>query len=731
MKESGELISEQFWPANIFDILDRITDGLFALDSEWRFTYVNDMAGQLLFRDRQDLLGKNVWTEFPDAIDTRFYNQYTQALQEQVAVAFEEFYPPLASWFEVRAFPSASGLTVYFSDVTHRHQANARHEQHYQSLFKNNPYAVYSLTLEGKMLDMNSAAERLTGYMAAELRGKTYDLLILEHDLEIARDRFQQAASGISQTYTLSSRRKDGRVLRIEVTHLPIQVDGTIVGVYGIAKDITELHQTMERLRVSETRLAHAQKIAQLGYWEWDIVTNTVAQSEGLRRIYGFDHPAIQSLEAFMERVHPDDKESVAGNIRAAFAGEAIDMEFRIIRPDGSIRVIYSQAGIEFVEGKPKRLMGVNLDVTERRNSEQARREAENKFLALVQAAQDAIVITDEAGEIKLWNRGATNVFGFGAAEMLGRRINQLAPEGFQSHQIRGVGRLLRRYHQTPGKTVEVPALTKDGRTISVELSLTELMHQGQVHFIAIIRDVTERKKMDAYLRKSDKLSAVGQLAAGVAHEIRNPLTALKGFLQLIAAENATNDRYVEIMSDELLRIEFIVGELLVLAKPQATRFSLGDLRERLTDVATLLKAQAVMNNVDIVLELEPDLPPIRCEGNQLKQVFINLIKNAIEAMPGGGTVLVSAKKSEGAVVVRVIDEGQGIPAELLGRIGDPFYSTKENGTGLGLMVSHKIVELHQGTLHIESEVDRGTTITITLPIQPLEPLDKPTEAQI
>lgn len=147
-------------------------------------------------------------------------------------------------------------------------------------------------------------------------------------------------------------------------------------------------------------------------------------------------------------------------------------------------------------------------------------------------------------------------------------------------------------------------------------------------------------------------------------------------------------------MNDELQRIEMIVSELLVLAKPQATRFSDRDIAEKLQDVATLLNTQAVLNNVEIVLEVDPQLPPVRCEQNQIKQV------------------------------VQVIDTGMGIPPELIRRLGEPFYTTKENGTGLGLMLSHKIIEAHHGTLAITSQPGQGTTVTVTLPGLPPESAD-------
>lgn len=505
MTVGGENLQEEMWPERFASILDRVTDAFFALDEHWRFTYLNAQAAQLLFRDCDDLLGKSIWNEFTYAVDTEFYTECFRAMAEQVAVTFEEFYSPLNVWFEVRVFPSASGLTVYFRDVTLKHQNQEKNQQHFQSLFHQNPDAVFSLSQEGCFLHVNPDVERLTGIAARELLGTLYYNLILEPDMESAKQQFQQAVMGRSQTYEISIEHKDGRILRLQVTNLPIFVDGQVVGVYGIAKDITELQQTIQRLRESENRLTHAQRIAQLGYWDWNLVTNRVEQSEELRRIYGVERNSMNSYESFFRVVHPEDRQFLQERLRASFSGGAFDMEFRILRPDGSERIIYSQAEVQYKDGTPVRMHGINIDVTERRRTEGARRAAEKRFLALVQAAHDAIVVMDASGEVKLWNHGAESTFGFTAEEMLGSTIHELALPNYRSHHIRGIVRLLKQRRYLFGNTIELPLVRKDGRTISIEFSLTELIDQNEIHFIAIMRDVTERKKMQTRLMETQQ----------------------------------------------------------------------------------------------------------------------------------------------------------------------------------------------------------------------------------
>ena len=216
---------------------------------------------------------------------------------------------------------------------------------------------------------------------------------------------------------------------------------------------------------------------------------------------------------------------------------------------------------------------------------------------------------------------------------------------------------------------------------------------------------------------KSEKLSVVGELASGVAHEIRNPLTTLKGFLQFMKAD-FPNPMYADLMYSELDRIELITNEFLMLAKPHLVHFQHNDLKWLVEKVLPLINSQAIINNTEIITEIEPDLPLLYCEANQIKQVFINLLKNAIEAMPNGGKVKISIyRQNANEINISIMDQGEGIAPERIPYLGQPFYSLKEKGTGLGLMVCLKIVKEHRGEMKFHSKLGKGTSVDITLPL--------------
>ncbi|MEC1956417.1 ATP-binding protein, partial [Bacillus anthracis] len=237
--------------------------------------------------------------------------------------------------------------------------------------------------------------------------------------------------------------------------------------------------------------------------------------------------------------------------------------------------------------------------------------------------------------------------------------------------------------------------------------------------------DITERKKTEELLNKSDTLAAIGQLAAGVAHEVRNPLTVIKGFIQLFQINKEDQEKYFDLMLSEIERIEAILQEFLSIAKTDEISTEKKNIYQIFKNVVSLINTKAIMTNIQVELYTDSKDIIIECSENQLKQVFINILQNSIEAMPDGGRISIHIKEiGKDGIIISVIDKGIGIPEERIKRLGEPFYSTKEKGTGIGLMLSYKIIESHQGNISIMSEVGVGTTVTIYLPkIQSKKPL--------
>lgn len=219
-------------------------------------------------------------------------------------------------------------------------------------------------------------------------------------------------------------------------------------------------------------------------------------------------------------------------------------------------------------------------------------------------------------------------------------------------------------------------------------------------------------------LQHKEKLALVGQMATSVAHEIRNPLSSLRGFTQLQKEKHPEEEVSYSIMLQEIDRINSILHDLLIIGKPRTAQFDKNDFTKLLTYVSSISQQLANKLNISLVLDIEDELPLVESDNIQMKQVFINLVKNAIESMDDGGTILIKARKTgPNNIVIEICDEGCGIDSNLIPKLGEPFYTTKPDGTGLGLMVTYKIIEEHQGTIHFDSTKGQGTKVYVTLPI--------------
>lgn len=250
------------------------------------------------------------------------------------------------------------------------------------------------------------------------------------------------------------------------------------------------------------------------------------------------------------------------------------------------------------------------------------------------------------------------------------------------------------------------------------QINIPPLSYLGMLIMIYFIIVVLVRRLVSMFmqLKNSEKLSLAGQMAAGIAHEIRNPLTVLSGFLQLMKTDEK-NKKNLNVMMSEIERINQIVTEFLVLSKPTSMHYEYHELKELLEEVLTLFQQQMEEMGIQTFLETEGHIPKVYCERNQLKQVLINLLKNAIEAMENGGIITISLiRYGKDRVRIHIRDEGDGISNEDLAKLGDPFFTTKEEGTGLGLMVSRKIIDQHGGSLNFFSHKGVGTTVRIELP---------------
>ncbi|MFS0638274.1 PAS domain S-box protein [Mesobacillus foraminis] len=370
-------------------------------------------------------------------------------------------------------------------------------------------------------------------------------------------------------------------------------------------------------------------------------------------------------------------------------------------------------------KGKPYQYVSIRTDITNRKTTEaslkNSLREVSDYKFAIDQAA--IVAFTDEKGIIKSVNDKFVEISGYSREELIGSD-HRLLNSGFHSKEFfKNLWRTIGSGKVWKG---EVRNKAKDGSFYWVSTTIVPFLNENgkPYQYLAMRSDITERKQTEELLHRQDKLAAVGQLAAGVAHEIRNPLTSMKGYAEFLQLDEEDPQRreFLDIILDEINRVNNIVEEFMVLAKPKTVELEEKNIVPILRNIVSLLEFEARKRRVKLHFNANNDIVQIECDENRLKQVFLNFIKNGIEAMPDGGDLYVSAEVENNNVEISIKDTGVGIPPEKLQKIGEPFYTTKKEGTGLGLMVSFKIIESHNGKVYIESEQNKGTTFRILLP---------------
>lgn len=516
----------------------------------------------------------------------------------------------------------------------------------------------------------------------------------------------------------------------------PVKREGKVIEVVGSTVDITQRINAENELKVTKERLESFVNHNVDAITIFDLDGHILQANKAYERILGWsEKESIGKKLPCVPEFLIDQTLEYINHIKNTNMKDPIITCLETVRQKKDktlIDVSLTISPILDFRGNVIALSAICRDISERKRAErelqklhQQLKDSEMKYRALIEQATDAVYVV-ELNEDQLPTRFievnpvACKRFGYSREELLSMSFSSNVPPDSPM-----VERIIEKIRE--GQTVftlQDEFTFPKGNTMTIEFSVRVFNLNGKKVFLSISRDITERLKTEELLRKSEKLAVVGQLSTAIAHEIKNPLTAMKGFMQLLKLMgNKDTEHYIDIVLSEIDRIDSITNEFMTLAKPEALEIKTNDLNVLMKQVVMLIEPQATMNCIQIKTEFTSDTSFILCENNQLKQAFINILKNAIEATPMGGVILIQIEyvPDKNLVNIRFIDYGCGIEKERLPYLGEPFYSIKENGIGLGLMICYKIIEKHQGEIFIESEVGKGTTVNIALPISTLE----------
>ena len=537
------------------------------------------------------------------------------------------------------------------------------------------------------------------------------------------------------EQYETERLRKDGETVEVSLSISPIKAaSGAIVGVSKTARDITASRRTEHALRQQIEERRRIFDTSQDLILVIDPRGVLVQVSPSVEAILGYT-PREMIGRTGVDFIHPDDLEMSRDEMRRKRLGRRIEMsDTRCFHKDGRV-VFLSWQG---TWSEPvRRYFFIGRDMTEARLAQETLRESEQLARGIIDTALDAFVQIDESGRIRNWNSQAEKIFGWSHDEALGRKLGELIiPEIHRAGHASGMARFLRT-GEGPilGRRIEIEALRRDGREIKVELSVTALRRRDGVVFNGFIRDLTDRIAAEDRIRQAEKMEAVGQLTGGIAHDFNNILTVITGTIEILAEAVEKEPQLAAItrMIDEAAsRGADLTQHLLAFARKQPLQPRETDVNTLIIDTAKLLRP-TLGEHIEIESVFEDETCMATVDPSQLATAILNLALNSRDAMPNGGKLTLetglafldeayagthSDVRPGSYVLIAVSDTGTGIPAAILDKVFDPFFTSKapSKGTGLGLSMVYGFVKQSAGHVMIYSEEGHGTTIKMYLP---------------
>lgn len=447
----------------------------------------------------------------------------------------------------------------------------------------------------------------------------------------------------------------------------------------------------------------------------------------GAERLYGYREHDIRTRPIGVLSPDPQKSEVTAslGRLLREQAVERVEAE-QVTRQGGRVHVLMTISPIRDLANAVIGASIVARDVTARKVAEESLRRSEATSRAFLESVAESIVVTDAAGRIVLVNARTETMFGYARTELIGQLVEELIPAPLRERHVAHRGTYMTAPRtRSMGRGLDLAGLKKDGTEFPVEVSLSYIETDEGTRAIAFVTDITDRVAFQRAARQADKLAALGTLSAGIAHEINNPIGIISSRVEVMMLEAEEEGLPSEVRKDlEVIlrharRVATITQGLLSFARQSSGSRGPVNLSQVAEEIVQLVRKDMSRARVQVTTKLDEAMPTFPADANAIGQVLLNLLTNARSAMPEGGEITIETSHLPAARSVRlaVRDTGSGIPPETLTKIFDPFFTTKMEGTGLGLSVSHGIVHEHHGTIDVRSEVGKGSTFTLTFPL--------------
>ncbi len=608
-------------------------------------------------------------------------------------------------------------------------------EEFHRVILTNISDAVFITNNEGQFVYVGPNVDYIFGYSKEEVWNfGTIDKLLGSNLYTISELEQQNEIRNIERE--IIDKNGDSHFVLINVKQVSI-LDGTNL---FTCRDVTERKIVLDALKESEQRLIEAQRIAQLGHWEWHIQTGHLYWSDEIYRIFGLNHQIYQpTYDSFLKKIHPEDREMVQQAVNSALAEQhRYSIDHRIILSTGEIRIVHEEGKTIFDENSiAVRMIGTIQDITEFKNTERQ----VNILTNTVEQTADDVVITDVKGNILYINPSFEKMTGYTKEEVIG-----------QNPRILKSGKHDKEFYDilwttiTAGDTFQDVFINKkkNGELYYIEKTISPLKDpQGNItHFVATGKNITERVKaeqekaeLEGQLRQSQKMEAIGRLAGGIAHDFNNLLTVINGYSDILLNQTPPNSpmkKHLENIAGAGERASTLVRQLLAFSRKQIIQPRPVNINQIVEDMEKILR-RLIGEDIEFAASYDHDLGEILADPGQIEQVIMNIVVNARDAMPNGGsltlettTMVLSEEMSWRHMALNpgkyaclsISDTGCGMDKTTQSLIFEPFFTTKEEGkgTGLGLATVYGIVKQAGGDIYVYSELDKGTIFKIYFP---------------
>ena len=721
-------------------ILDEMGDGYFETDLAGSITFANDALINLLGYSKEELIGMNFRALRPGKEAKGVFEAYNRMYKtgEPLRNFSSEIICKDARhvFAETSAFPirNDEGKIVGFRgirhDITERKSAEEalrQSEEKYRTILEEMEDAYFEVDLGGHLTFVNNSLCRDLGYSQEELIGKSYKDLTAQEDIDQIFRVFNEVyQSGVpNKGFAWKTVRKDGAQGFAETSISLLRNDkGETVGFRGVGRDIAERKRAEEKLRQSEENYRTLFNSSVIGMYVLDVETMKVVMgNRAAAGMAGFNSVGEGIGINPFDFVIPEARDQVLERAAKEFEQDLQQThELPVITKDGGTGWISVSSAKITHNGRLAALVSF-VDITERKRMEEALRQSEENYRALFDSSVIGTIVLDaETMKVVMANQAAAKIFGFSSPqEGIGRNpLDFIPPEDRDSVSEIATKQLFEQDLRTP---CEFRAITKDGRQIWISATGVRIRHEGRLAGLISFADITEQKLQNDKLTMTDRLVSIGELAAGAAHELNNPLASIIGLSELLMERNTPDyiRNNLAMIRDEARRAANVTSSLLTFARKHRPAKRLTEINAIIEDVLKLRAYAHKSNCIEVERHLTADLPEIPADPFQMQQVFLNIVMNAEYFMMQAhnrGTLTITTKTQDGSVMVSFADDGLGIPPENMSRIFDPFFTTKEagKGTGLGLSVCHGIIAAHGGQIYARSQLGKETIICIELP---------------